>query len=293
MNETPTLDTSWTRAVRRGERPTAEDLVAHLRAIHSERAGFTEACARRCRDEHGRNSYEWLLDTVEPDAHRTVLDLACGSGVLIGIGQERYPAPQWLGVDMSPKELELARRRADPARTEFFQAMAQRMPLASATVDAVLCHWALTLMAPVMPVLHEVARVLKPGGMFAAIVDGPDEAAPVYGELHDIIYEFVQKECPGYGNAELGDSRVRRADSLRTLIGQAFPGAETTVESNVVRLPGEPRELAEEAAGFFYASFVLSERSHEEMLQALVEFFESQPQPEFAMPINRLIVQTK
>ena len=72
-----------------------------------------------------------------------------------------------------------------------------------------LCHWALTLMDPIGPVLDEVRRVLTPEGRFAALVDGPMNTAPGYSEVHDLIYSYVQEEIPSYGEIDLGDPRIR------------------------------------------------------------------------------------
>ncbi|WP_371039531.1 class I SAM-dependent methyltransferase, partial [Rhodosalinus sp. FB01] len=92
-----------------------------------------------------------------------------------------------VGVDMSPDELALARARLPEGRARLIEAQAQRLDaLADGAVDVALCHWALTLMDPVAPVLEEVARVLAPGGRFAALVDGPMEAAPGYADVHDL-----------------------------------------------------------------------------------------------------------
>ena len=70
---------------------------------------------------------------------------------------------------MSQAELNLAKTLADTAT--LVHAKAQNLEfIGDEEIDVVLCHWALTLMDPVGPVLEEVSRVLKPGGTFAAIV---------------------------------------------------------------------------------------------------------------------------
>lgn len=81
-------------------------------AVHRYYPGFTESLALRCKDKLGRNSYEFLSDIVDPSQHRRVLDLACGSGVLLEICSRRFGHSVVLnGLDMSIEELELARKR--------------------------------------------------------------------------------------------------------------------------------------------------------------------------------------
>jgi SAM-dependent methyltransferase len=288
----PRLETGWTRSVQAGIRPDHASLRAHLETLHSLHAGFTESCAARCQDAAGRTSYRWLAEVVDPGRNRDLLDLACGSGPLLALCAEAYPEARLSGVDISPDELALARGRVPAAA--LHRAPAQDLDvLASASMDAVLCHWALTLMDPVAPVLREANRVLRPGGRFAAIVDGETASAPGYREVHDLIYGWVQRAYPHYGEIELGDPRVRGADSLAALARDAFAGARVTVEPNVLTLDGPPAQLAREAAGFFYAAFVLSPPDHAAMLADLAELFadpDAPPAGRFAMPINRLLV---
>lgn len=294
MTDTP-LQTLWIEAVARGGRPDAAALHDHLRAVHSEHPGFTESCAGQCRDAEGRTSYEWLAEAVTSERHRTVLDLACGSGALLSILDARMSVgTRLMGVDMSPDELALARARLPEGRANLIEGRAQQLEhLGDGSVDAVLCHWALTLMDPVAPVLAEIARVLAPGGRFAAIVDGPMDTAPGYAAVHDLIYGHVQAALPAYGRIELGDPRVRNADDLLNLARAAFSGGAIRVETAVVRLRGPADVVAREAAGFFYAGFTLGTDARGAMLGDLAALLSERDGPAaavFAMPVNRLVV---
>lgn len=265
-------------------------LRAHLKAVHDDAAGFTESCAWACRDRRGRNSYGWLLEAAAPPPGGRVLDLACGSGVLLELCRAQYGADVSLsGVDMSAAELALAAKRLSKMDVALHEGLAQSIGFAGdAEFDAVLCHWALTLMEPLAPVLDEVARVLKPGGVFAAIVDGPAEAAAGYGEICALIDAHVKKAEPGY--TALGDPRARDGAALSALAARAFPGADITVETEVFALEDPPERLAREIAGFFYSSFVLSPDQHAAMLADLAGFFGALPAPRYEMPVNRLRV---
>ncbi len=299
------LTTAWLESLRRGESPSARDLREHLLAVHRLNAGFTESCALRCRDAAGRTSYDWLADVIDPARHGRVLDVACGSGVLLALCHRRHQQQVALsGVDMSADELALARARLGAAPVTLHRGLAQKMDhLASGTIDAVLCHWALTLMDPVEPVLREIERVLARGGVFAAIIDGPGAAAPGYDALHDIIYGHVQRQYPRYGAVDLGDARVRSASPLADLAREVFASrADVTVEPGVVEMSASAEVLARDAAGFFYASFALDREGHARMLADLTDHFAETAAtgasgvlspPRFAMPINRLVIRCR
>lgn len=297
------IESPWMRQLRAGARPADADLVEHLKTLHRAHPGFTEACAWRCRNQHGLNSYEWLAGLAALPVRARVLDLACGSGILTELlWQEASAGSEIVGVDMSAEELALARARirgrtaGRHVEVQFLEAMAQDLSfLADASVDVVLCHWALTLVSPLEPVLAEVARVLKPSGVFGAIVDGDSADAPGYSELNDTIYAWAQRACPGYGGVDLGDSRVRCASTLVPLMEEFFVDAKVRVESDVVRLKGPPSELADTAIGFFYASYVVHQDDRPDMYRAVERFFAnrrtSDGTGEYAMPIRLVRVE--
>ena len=300
MSDFTILRTEWMDIMTRGQRPNPSALRAHLRAVHEIHAGFTERCATLCKDETGRSSYRWLSEAVRPEIDGVLLDVACGSGPLLDLCQRRFsPEMRLIGVDMSSDELDLAQQRLPGGRVELYEGQADAMTaLPDTSVDVALCHWALTLMDPVIPVLKEIRRVLKPGGRFAAIVDGPTDICQSYKRVNDIVFSYVEEELPGYGTFDFGDPRVRNKASLIKLINEVFHNSEITVEAGVVSMDGDPHTVAEDAAGFFYASFILSNGRQQTMLADLAKTLEtvpsnpalSQPISRFSMPINRIVV---
>ena len=292
------LNSIWTDSLTRNLRPNGNALIDHLRTVHQKHTGFTEACAISCRDEVGRNSYEWLAELVPNNSSVRVLDLACGSGPLLKMLFDRNKNLNLKGVDMCPEELALAKTRLINSGTNFFELRAQNLsPINDNSIDIVLCHWALTLMDPIAPVLDEVRRVLTSKGRFAALVDGPMNTAPGYKEVHDLIYSYVQEEIPSYGKIDLGDPRIRGSESLSNLMHKAFPKSNITIESNVVSMVGPVNQVAEIAAGFFYAAFVLRPDKRKLMITSLSNLLaiskdsiDGERQGRFSMPISRLLV---
>ena len=298
MNNQKGLNSIWTDSLARNLHPDSNALVDHLRTVHQEHTGFTEACASSCRDEAGRNSYEWLAELVPDNEGLRVLDLACGSGPLLKILFDRNKNLNLKGIDMCPEELALAKTRLMNSGVNLIESKAQNLTaINNNSIDIVLCHWALTLMDPIAPVLDEVRRVLTSEGRFAALVDGPMNAAPGYIEVHDLIYSYVQEEIPSYGEIDLGDPRIRGSESLSNLVRKAFPEANVTIETNVVSMEGPVTQVAEIAAGFFYAAFVLKPEKRKlmitnlsNMLAIFKESTDAEKQGRFSMPVSRLLV---
>ena len=298
VNARTGLNSIWTDSIANNQQPDYKALLAHLKTVHQNNAGFTEKCASSCRDKAGRNSYEWLAEIV-PDVDGTrVLDLACGSGPLLKILYDRNKNFKLKGADISPEELKLAKARLPKDSVDLFELKAQNLTaIDDNSIDIVLCHWALTLMNPITPVLNEIRRVLSSGGKFAALVNGPMDAAPGYNDVYNLIYKYVQAKLPRYGEIDLGDPRIRSTGSLKNLLSDAFPDANISIETSMVSMEGSVAEVAETTAGFFYASFVLPPENRRILLSKLSNLLAISKQSEdlerqgrFSMPINRLVV---
>jgi SAM-dependent methyltransferase len=88
------------------------------------------------------------------------LDAACGTGRWAAFLSER--GHTMIGVDESPQMLRCA--SAKVPRADFRLGDIQALPVATASVDVVVCSLALTHLAKLDGVLAEFERVLRPGG---------------------------------------------------------------------------------------------------------------------------------
>ncbi len=290
------FNSSWMNKIYSGKDPNSQDLLDHLHTIHNRYTGFTEKIATNCCDLNGKNSYELLLDTIDLNLHNEILDLACGSGVLLEYCNKHFPFNLKLsGVDMNDSELKLARARLLNQDINFYNAKAQDLSFINdSSKDVIFCHWALTLMDPVVPVLKTIKRILKSQGVFSAIVDGDSNSASGYLEIHNIIYKYVQKIFPNYGLLELGDPRVRSLKTLNALIKKIFYDCEIKITPHVLTFKQKPKVLAKEVSGFFYASLVLSPKHYNILVSELEDYFKKisvDCLSEFNLPVNRLVVK--
>ena len=296
IKDNKSLNSSWMKKIYSGKSPNSQDLLDHLDTIHNRYTGFTEKIATSCCDSNGKNSYELLLDTIDSNLHKDILDLACGSGVLLEYCNKYFSSNLKLsGVDMNDNELELARSRLLNQDIDFYNAKAQDLSFnEDSSKDVIFCHWALTLMDPVIPVLKTVKRILKNQGVFSAIVDGNSQSATGYLEIHNLIYKYVQKILPNYGLLELGDPRVRSLKTLNELIKKIFYDCEIKITPHVLTLREKPNVLAKAVSGFFYASLVLSSKHYEILVLELEDYFQKisvDGLSEFNLPVNRLVVK--
>ncbi len=102
----------------------------------------------------------------------TMLDVACGTGRFLREVRRAYPAMKLTGLDLSQPYLNEAQRHLAGARAvTWLNANAEAMPLPDASQDIVTTVFLFHELPPDVRriVSREIARVLKPGGLFVFI----------------------------------------------------------------------------------------------------------------------------
>jgi ubiquinone/menaquinone biosynthesis C-methylase UbiE len=111
-----------------------------------------------------------------------VLDACCGTGAsALPAAHAVGAAGQVLGVDLSEPALERARAKARAqglTNTEFRAMDIERTGLPSESFDAVICVFGVFFLPDMAAVVAELWRLVRPGGVLAITVWGPDFAEP-------------------------------------------------------------------------------------------------------------------
>ncbi|WP_427918840.1 class I SAM-dependent methyltransferase [Streptomyces sp. cg40] len=113
---------------------------------------------------------EAVLGLVPPGA-RTLLDVACGTGIVTRRLAAARPALRVTGLDAAPAMTRTAATRLPGA---VLLADSRRLPFPDGVFDAVTTIWLLHLVAgpeDAGAIIAECARVLRPGGVYITTVD--------------------------------------------------------------------------------------------------------------------------
>lgn len=109
-----------------------------------------------------------------------LLDVACGPGNFTGKLARRLPAGGLaVGFDISEPMLTRAVHDNSGPGICYVRGDARALPFGDETFDAVCCFGALYLMPEPFRVVHEMVRVLKPGGRIAILTSYAGQQPPV------------------------------------------------------------------------------------------------------------------
>ncbi|MBA2955921.1 methyltransferase domain-containing protein [Nocardioides sp. CGMCC 1.13656] len=120
----------------------------------------------------------WALDAGAVDAGETCVDVGSGTGTMTRrLAQLVGPTGQVLGIEPNAEMRRVAADRAASAgvAATFQEGLATALPLPDASVDVVWCERVLQHLPDAQAALHEMARVLRPGGR-ALVLDSDHES---------------------------------------------------------------------------------------------------------------------
>jgi ubiquinone/menaquinone biosynthesis C-methylase UbiE len=115
--------------------------------------------------EHPRRLHPFILDALHTLSFASLLDLGCGTGIILAALAAEDPSCQLYGLDLSEGMLAIGRRRLGN-RASLVLGDAENLPFANANFDAVCCSESFHHYPNPARAIAEVWRVLKPGGSF-------------------------------------------------------------------------------------------------------------------------------
>lgn len=121
-------------------------------------------------------AYMVFLELLRALPHHSLLDVACGPGVLLEAASRYTRALH--GIDISRAAIEQARARRVPAK--LCLGNAERLPYRDATFDLITCLGSLERMLDASKVLTEIRRVTRPAARCCFLVRNSNTATWKY-----------------------------------------------------------------------------------------------------------------
>lgn len=137
-----------------------------------------------------------------------VCDLGCGTGATTRELMRRYRRARFIGVDLAPEMLKIARRRMPLLRKLWaVSADAEALPLVDSSCDLIFSNLSLQWCQDLERVFGETWRVLRPGGLLMFSTFGPDT-------LRELRASWAKADSYNHINAffdmhDVGDAMLR------------------------------------------------------------------------------------
>jgi len=186
-----------------------------------------------------------LVARLDPKCHRSVLEIACGTGIVTRRLRDRLPAEARLvATDLNPAMLALAQEKFEPSENVTWgKADAGALAFAAGSFDAVICQFGVMFFPDKEAAMRETHRVLSPSGVFLFNVWDSFEQNPVALTAHETIASFFDREPPSFYQTPFG---FHDADLIQRLLRQA---GFADIEISIVSLPCQSRSAADFAIG--------------------------------------------
>lgn len=159
------------------------------------RQGWDQVAVEYSKDRSGifNHCSGSLVNILLPHQGSSLLDVACGSGMAtLHIRSEVGSHGIVIGGDISEEMLRMGMSRAQDKdiAIDFCQLDAERVSLASASVDYVTCAFSLFQFPDMESALREMWRVLKPGGRIGLSNWGSGYFSPIASLQRNLFKNF-------------------------------------------------------------------------------------------------------
>ena len=159
---------------------------------------------------------EDLAARLEVGNNSSVLEVACGTGIVTRILRDRLPATvRLVATDLNePMIKHAAAKFSEKDPVEWKQADACSLPFDDESFDAVVCEFGLMFVPDKALAAREARRVLKPHGVFLFNVWDSLAENPLGKIPHETIAGFFAKDPPAFYEVPFGyydQAEIRRA----------------------------------------------------------------------------------
>ena len=141
-----------------------------------------------------------LVARLDPGKQRSVLELACGTGIVTRRLRERLaPGAKIVATDLNEAMLTFAKQKLEGSEAiEWKQADATDLPFQEQSFDAVVCQFGVMFFPNKEQAAREAFRILKPGGVFLFNVWDAIEENDLPHIAHTIISKFFDDNPPNF-----------------------------------------------------------------------------------------------
>jgi ubiquinone/menaquinone biosynthesis C-methylase UbiE len=129
----------------------------------------------------------------------SILELACGTGMVTRMLREKFPEAKITATDINPDMLKVAKEKLEgKSGIEWAEVNAEEIPYGDNTFDCVICQYGIMFVPDKQKMVGEAFRVLKPGGTFLFNTWDSLEKVTIAGITNGVIKDFFKDDPPAF-----------------------------------------------------------------------------------------------
>ena len=148
----------------------------------SSHAGIYEMC---------KKDYPDILEELEKEPFRDLLDAGCGPAPMISLLAEKYPDRHYTGLDLTPAMIEQAKKK-NISNATFVVGDCENFPFENDSFDAIICSMSFHHYPNPQAFFDSVKRCLRPNGNLIIEFDRNN----TYIQSEGINQDFGVYDCP-------------------------------------------------------------------------------------------------
>lgn len=148
-----------------------------------------------------------------------ILEIAAGTGIATRVLASLLPSAQIDATDLNEAMVRIGAALTDAPNVRWSVADAMALPFVSATFDLAVCQFGVMFFPDCLAAMHEIRRILAPGGAFAFNVwdnlDGNDVARIIWRTASDAFPDdppsFLPRVPYGHGQPDTLETQLHAA----------------------------------------------------------------------------------
>lgn len=193
-----------------------------------------------------------LIDLVKINKGNSVLDIACGTGVVIKeIHKKIGNSGHVIGIDSSSTAIRIARKwNEKKSNLDFLNSDAEKFSFAK-KFDVITCQYALFFFPNTQKALKNMKNSLKKDGKIGISVHGRKDKVPFFSNILDYVTQFIPDYVPAgtpnldrFGTKSSLSNEIKKAGftkiSVKEYVFEYSPGNFEEYWKNYIKYIAKP-----------------------------------------------------
>ena len=191
-------------------------IAGFLKNLGTRPSGLAGFIAGRLMNTFGTGRYISTIAEICGSSDFSLLDTGCGGGKFLQRMHHQYPGALLAGIDHSPEMARLSSRvnkkGIKDGSVSIKTASVTELPFIDRSFDIVTAFDTIQFWPDYSPAMHEILRVLRPGGTFLILNQYPQPGSAWYEQMQirDADQYWTILDTAGFSSVKCDEKSIKR-----------------------------------------------------------------------------------